>query len=291
MERLTYTNAMGKSIEFSVRPDYIMRKIEGTGSVELDIRSDKSYGQDGESYRENSLRPRFLNLELSIIANGRREMADKRKRLTRVLNPKLGLGTIEYEYGGVKHVIKGLPEKSPDFVTGKPGRDRIQEALVYFYCPDPYWKAPRESKAEIARWLPMFEFPLMMPEEGIVMGERQESLIVPVNNRGDVSTGMKIVFRADATVVNPSLFNVNTREYFKIEKTLVAGDQVVVTTGFQNKKVKFIQNGVTSTLHEFDYNSTYMQLEPGDNLFRYDADDGLDNLSVDVYYIQKYLGV
>lgn len=163
--------------------------------------------------------------------------------------------------------------------------------MVSLLCPDPYFKELKEKKAEIAIWRPTFKFPLAIKEEGIEMGYREPSLIVNIFNGGDAEAGMKFVFKADATVESPSLFNVNTREYFKVEKTLIQGDRVEVSTGYQDKKVTFIRNGIRSTLHEWDYNSTFMQLDRGDNLFRYDADEGLDNLSVDIYYTQKYLGV
>ena len=68
------------------------------------------------------------------------------------------------------------------------------------------------------------------------MGYREPSLIVNVFNNGDVSTGMKIQFKALATVINPSLTNVNTGEYIKINKVLESGEILTVNTGFQNKK-------------------------------------------------------
>ena len=40
-----------------------------------------------------------------------------------------------------------------------------------------------------------------------------------------------------------------------------------------------------------DADSTFLLLDIGDNIFGYDADDGLSNLEVTVYFVQKYLGV
>ena len=131
-----------------------------------------------------------------------------------------------------------------------------------------------------------------MLEEGIEIGYREPSLIVNIYNTGDVACGMKIQFKALATVVNPSLFNVNTREYFKINKTMEAGEIITVTTHFQNKRVELNKNGVVSNAFNWiDLNSTFLQLEPGDNFFRYDADEGIDNLEVSIYYTPQYLGV
>lgn len=292
MERLIYTNPLGKSVELSVRTNYIMKNIDGTGAVEMDIQSTSSYNQDGENYGGNSLRPRFIDVELAVVANGREDMAKKRQELIKVLNPKLGLGKIEYEYGGVRRRIEGLPEKSPSFVPGNRGKDYIQETLIVFYCPDPYWQELKETKSEIAKWQPSFSFPLSIPEEGIEMGYREPSLIVNVFNGGDVKTGMKIKFRASGTLENPELFSVNTREYFRMNTTMQPGDVITVTTHQFNKRIELERNGVVSNdFNSMHWDSTFLQLDPGDNLFRYDAKDGLDNLEVDIYHTSKSLGV
>ena len=117
-------------------------------------------------------------------------------------------------------------------------------------------------------------------------------MIVNVLNKGDVATGMRIQFKALATVENPSLFNVNTRDYFKINKIMEAGEVITVNTHFQNKKVELNKNGVISNAFNWiDFQSTFLQLDPGDNLFRYDADEGLGNLEVSIYFNPQYLGV
>ncbi len=93
----------------------------------------------------------------------------------------------------------------------------------------------------MALWVGDFEFPLEIPSEGIEMGHRVSNLIVNINNTGAVPCGMRIQFKALATVVNPSLFNVNTREFIKINRTLSAGDVLEVTTEFSNKRIELVK--------------------------------------------------
>ena len=88
------------------------------------------------------------------------------------------------------------------------------------------------------------------------------------------------------------IFNVNTREYFKINKTMEAGEVITVTTHFQNKRVELNKNGVVSNAFNWiDTTSTFLQLDVGDNLLRYDSDEGLGNLEVSIWYTPQYLGV
>ncbi|MFB8985000.1 phage tail family protein, partial [Clostridioides difficile] len=104
---------------------------------------------------------------------------------------------------------------------------------------------------------------------------------------------MKIQFKALATVDNPSLFNVNTREYIKINRTLEAGDLLEITTEFANKRIELVKSNYEriNVFNWIDLDSEFLQLEVGDNLFRYDADVGIDNLEMSIYYNPLYLGV
>ena len=97
---------------------------------------------------------------------------------------------------------------------------------------------------------------------------------------------------AAGQVVNPSLLNVNTGEFIKIEKTLERGEVVTVNTHQGNKKVISELNSVEQNIFNlFTYESTFFQLDPGDNIFRYDADLNLENLEISIYYNPRYLGV
>lgn len=56
-------------------------------------------------------------------------------------------------------------------------------------------------------------------------------------NTTEIDYGMTIKFKANDTVKNPYLFNVTTRDIIQIEKTMSAGDQIIITTHIDNKNV------------------------------------------------------
>ena len=102
---------------------------------------------------------------------------------------------------------------------------------------------------------------------------------------------MKIEFIANGALKNPSLFNVNTREYIKVNKEMTAGEKIIINTNYGQKKIQSTFDGETiDILNYLDLSSTFLQLSIGDNLFRYDADSNLNNLQVNIYYNPKYLG-
>jgi len=288
MAKLTYTNEKGQSLTFGDSAPLLVTKIDGLGSPQNEIYRQKSPYQDGTTVTHTALNERELMLEGVILAS-RQDRQKYRQVLLQTFNPKLR-GFLIYENGSVRKKIECVPELAPSFPSNM--QENYQQFLITLLCPNPFWQDVERTKAEIAIWRGALEFPLELAEEGIEVGFREPSLIVNVFNPGDVPCGMEIRFKALATVVNPSLFNVNTREYIKINKTMTAGEILKVTTHFGNKRVESHLNGVTSNAFNWlDLDSVFLQLDPGDNLLRYDAEEGLDNLEADIYFTPQYLGV
>ena len=152
-----------------------------------------------------------------------------------------------------------------------------------------------ETREDIATWIGGFEFPVpdgLELYDGWEIGYRQPSLIVNVYNSGDVKSGIRIEFRAIGAVTNPVLLNVDTREFIKLNISLVAGDVLTVSTGYGEKAVKLNRGGtITDAFRYLDVDSSYLQIAVGDNLFRYSADANAENLEVSIYHNNLYLGV
>lgn len=284
MAILKYINNNNKSIELGNAAPFLITTVDGLGSPPNEIYTQKSPFQDGVSVTGSSLESRNIVLEGKIIGG-----TVYRNTLLSVFNPKLD-GKLIIDLGNEQRQIECKVEQAPYFAS-ESGQNH-QDFSVSLIAPNPFWQDINTTKEEVAIWRGSFEFPLELTEEGIEIGFREPSLIVNVYNGGDVPCGMRIQFKALATVVNPSLFNVNTREYFKVNRTMEAGEIISVTTHFQNKRVELNKNGVISNAFNWiDLDSTFMQLEPGDNLLRYDADDGINNLEVSIWHTPQYLGV
>ena len=160
---------------------------------------------------------------------------------------------------------------------------------------NPFWREETETREDIATWIGGFEFPVpdgLELYDGWEIGYRQPSLIVNVYNSGDVKSGIRIEFRAIGAVTNPVLLNVDTREFIKLNISLVAGDVLTVSTGYGEKAVKLNRGGtITDAFRYLDVDSSYLQIAVGDNLFRYSADANAENLEVSIYHNNLYLGV
>lgn len=287
MQKVIFENQRGQSIQLGNASPFILTKIDGTGAPKTTILTSKAPGQDGKSYHGTLLEERILPMEGAVSGVTIEDLYSKIRILCSILSPKIS-GILTYTNDNKSYKIPYILED----LSFKDRIENIQEFLVQLYCPNPYWLDIQECKEEIAAWIGDFEFNFEISSDGILMGHRENSVIVNILNNGDTECGMRIELTALATVVNPSLVNVNTQEYIKVKRTLTAGDRLVISTSFGDKRVELIRNGVASNVFNYiDLNSTFLQLDVGDNLFRYDAEDGANNLDVAIYYRPQYVGV
>ena len=273
-------------------PDFILNSVDW-GAVESTHHSFKYVNQIGVYVTGTSLETRSVTIQGWVIAENESMMTIRKTTLNRFFNPQQAVDLFYKDY-----VLRFLPNTSIRYSTViAENNEVICKFKVEGYCPDPLFSEQVESKVAAASTQAMFHFPLIIsetpnPPGGIIFGLRQPSLIVTVTNNGAVDVGMKIVFRASGTLTNPSLIEVNTQKFFKVNKTMVAGEEITIDTIIGEKKIEGYLNGITSNYFKYrDLDSEWLQLKVGDNLFRYDADQNVGNLEVYIYYNNKYLEV
>lgn len=292
-EILRYVNTSGGTISFGVGSIYhvnVSKDVTGLSDLEDTIYSTSSNGQDGDTYVGVRIEPRNIVIKGKIKDTTKVNQLMYRRNAAKILNPKIA-GTLYYTVGTYQRKIGAIVDGAPKF--SRP--DQSQEFEVDFKCLSPFWEEERETKEDIATWIGDWEFPCEIirdDEQSMIFGHHEESVIVDVYNGGDITTGMKLVFRALGALSNPLLFNVNTREFIQVNIDLESGDVLTIDTNYGSKTVTLLHNGATSNVYRYiDTDSTFMQLDVGDNLFRYDASSGFDNLECSIYYSKKYLAV
>lgn len=273
-------------------PDFILKSVDW-GSIKGTHHSYKYVNQIGESIENTSLGTRPITIEGYIVANDERSMTSLKQRLNSFINPQEVYSLFYNNY-----VINFKPDETVRYTNSREeNNDAFSKFQIVGTAPNPLFSDNFENKLSFVTTNPSFHFPLeisqSLPDKGIVFGKRMVSLIANVANSGSVTIGMRIIFKANGTVVNPSLINVNTLEEFKINKTLVANEEIEINTNVGEKGVKGkIGNNSQSNYFMYkDVESTWLQLEVGDNLFKYDAESGIDNLDVFIYYHNRYLEV
>lgn len=274
-----------KILEITKDTPYKLLEIDGIESAEfqLNITSNTQFDGSTVSGKRIDKRP------ISIVADYKGDNKEiERRKLISFFNPK-HIGTLIVNYGGVERSINYEIE---NFKSKLVNIHDTLSFLVDLICPNPFFTDLVENKKEIALWKADFKFPLSIPSTGIIFGHREPSTIVNVINGGDVETGLRVEFKALATLTNPSLLNISTGEFIKIEKGMVAGEIISISTYPGAKKVESILNNVTTNaINYLAFQSAFLHLDVGDNIFKYEADTGIDNLECSIYYTSQYLGV
>ncbi len=292
VERLYYTNSSGEVTEFSVYSDFhvdVARDVDGLSDVSSKISASTTIGQDGETFVASAIEARDIQLTGHLRAASLPRQIELRQRLNHVMSPK-GKGELTYVCGTLRRRIACYAETAPNYTPG-----RFPQFMIQLRCPSPFWQEETQVEAQIVEWEGGMIFDdadgLELTDEWTV-GHRTGDLIVSVENAGDVACGMKIIFEAEGTVVNPMLTNAVTLAFVKVNTEMVSGDRIEITTAYGQKKAVLIRGGVTTNIFRLlDQETTFLQLAVGDNLFACDADQNAANLIARIQFSNQYLGV
>lgn len=273
-------------------PDYILESVDW-GTIQATHHSYKYVNQVGETIDNTSLETRPIEIKGWIVAKSESHMTMLKRKLNSFVNPKEAI-TIFYN----SYKINFVPNETVRYsIEAAENNEVFCKFQIYGIAPNPLFSDEFETSSAFVTTIPSFHFPLVLsnslPDKGVIFGKRTASLIVNVYNKGSDSVGMKIIFKANGTVINPSLTNVNTQEEFTIDKTLIAEEEIVINTSIGEKgiKGKIGNNDYTNYFMYKNLDSSWLQLNIGDNLFRYNAEDGIENLDVFVYFYNQYVEV
>ena len=281
MKRVVCENINGETIEFTYS-GYPLRLSGTSGFSDADytVHTSQNSGQDGETYNGAQANKR----NPIIIADIFSDYQSWGDRLRSFFQPR-SWGTVYAYDGGDGRKAAYQVEKIDIEETGT-----VRAATISLICPDPKFYALTDDLTQLAVWQGKISFPLKIAEPFTVT-DKVNTLIGNVYNDSAAEMGLTITFRASGTVVNPSLYDVNRQLLMQINTTMHSGDIIMVTTGDGNKRVKLISGGVTTNINnKMLYPPKWLKAYQGDNLFRYNADSGIDSLSVSILSTQAYWG-
>jgi Phage tail protein len=279
MQKVTFINNRGESIEIGYQFPFFLSRIEGLGDVESDISNQKSPYQDGSTFIDSTLRERPISIEVDILQN----LEYNRRILSRVFNPRLGEGILIYENKAGKWEIKAVPEHVPSFPDERPKVH--QKALIELIAHDPYWKSVIEQNIKLEDFVKRFHFPLRFP---VRFASRGDSRVI--TNNGHVPTPVKIIFLGEVT--NPTIKNLTTGKQISVKKYVPEGSKLVINTAFGEQSIKLvrsdgIEENAFGAVNLFE--SELFMLEVGDNELSFIAESGHPEVYVE--FKEQYVGV
>lgn len=287
MERtLIYKNHKGDRITFTYKPPFLLSICDGFHETVGTVNSVSSAYGVGTTWNGTSIGQRDLTIKGTITDN-----IQENRLLLYDMFPLNSEGTLYYYEGDIERKITCLVEKVS--IPEKKGFTR--DFSISLVCPNPRFSALAATILSMATWTPAFKFKLVIPKnKGIKFGTKNTTSMGTTENTTEIDYGMTIKFKANDTVKNPYLFNVTTRDIIQIEKTMSAGDQIIITTHIDNKNVIY-KNAVTGEEENINYlimyGSKYLQVPSGTNTFRSGADSGEDNLETTIEFLPEYEAV
>ena len=283
MKRIVCENQQQQQIEFKYN-GYPLRLSDTSGfsSAEYTIYTSQNSGQDGENYNGAQANKRNPVITANIFEN-HQLWGD---RLRSFFQPR-SWGTVYAYDGGDGRKAAYQVEKIDIEETGP-----VRDAVISLICPDPKFYALTDQLTQLAMWAGGIEFPFEIPQaDEFTVETKVNTLIGNVHNDSAVSMGLTIKFMATGTVVNPSLYDVNRHLLLQANITMHAGDCIIITTGDGNKRAQMVSGSLVTNINNLlQYPPAWLKAYRGDNLFRYNASSGIDELSVSILSKQAYWG-
>lgn len=286
MERIIYTNKNGKQITFDQQYPFVLKNKDGFGNVENVIQTEKGYNQDGASFVSSNLEIRNLTINGFIEGYDYKDLLLNKREMISTLNPKTP-GIIEYQNDLGIFYIDVIPEFAPSF--DEANATLVVGFQVVWKALDPYWYMQDETD-QLAVWEGGLKFPLVFPTSFSRLSASKSKMLV---NEGDVETPIVVTFNGPAT--DPiTIKNVTNEKYITVNRGLMAGEKLEISTKFGYKKaIKILADGSKENATHYLKipGSEFFNLEVGNNLIEYSTGVDYEQAGVSVRWRNRYLAV
>lgn len=167
---------------------------------------------------------------------------------------------------------------------------------ISILCPEPWWKDFEQSINTMNSTESKFYFPYYTVEPKPVSVYNQIEILTLIN-KGNVSSGMTIEMIAKEKVVNPIIYNRKTREYIGLGSSekpyeMKTGDKIIISSYPNNKKIKLVRDTVeTNIFNSLTQGSKFLEVDVGENIFTFTADEGSEYLDIAFKHYSQYKGI
>lgn len=282
MYRLWAENEKKEKIELTNSPDYDVTEIDGLLPEKAVINMTKLVNLDGGKF--NSARVESKKITITIKPRGNVE--ENRQRLYDFFRVKRET-VLHYKNDTRDLKIAGIVEEYDGSLFAQ-----TQTIDITLLCPKPYFEDRKKTEEVMATIEDLFEFPFAIEKEGIEFSAINKELVKVIRNDGDRETGLIIEMTATGEVVNPIIYNVETRERFGLKIEMQLGDVIRINTNDLNKKVELIRYGETKNIiNSIMKGNKWFKLETGDSTFTYQCERGEEYLNIKFTYSNMYEGV
>ncbi len=274
--KIVYSISDGSSFEFSYDNGILLKEFEGFTGTDVDVETSQSVTQVGGSLLSQTVNP--LSIKISgVIMKESQSIKSQILSTCRILD-KATL-TVNDQYS-----INAYITTAPYFQN----KDRWAEFQIFLLAPYPFWESTVTASTSLSGLVNGFSFPWNISET-YNFSTQLTSFFTNVFNAGQVDNFFTIEIVANGPCENPIFSNTNTGEFLKLNIEIVESEIITISITNDNISATSSINGDIEGLLDID-NTLYF-LRVGDNIIKYDADSGRDNLNIFIKQKYKYSGV
>ena len=232
-------------------------------AVDITLGTSQGFSQIGETVETMSAGGRAIDVTGKLFGN----IVERKNALRNVCAP---LSTGRLVFNGT-HYIRVYVKSPPSFSAVKNnGLFKMQ-----FYAPFPYFSTFGESHNLIGGIEANFRLPVNYSEPHR-FGTRSSDRYTNIINSGDIRVPFKLILRSEGVSTNPTVTNLTTFAFRRINGTLNSGEYITVYRDNSNVlRAELTQgNVVTDVIDWLDDDSSLFELESGDNLINASDDQG-----------------
>lgn len=284
MYELIIRDAEGQQLTFGDYSPYIITEIEGLSPPESDVLTSDLALIDGALYNNTKVRMRTLNIAFAIDYQAEKHRLEAYK----VLRPKRPV-TVFYKSDLRDVFIEGYVATCT--VTHF---EMKQVCTVQIVCPSPYFRAAQEVINELSSIIAGFHFSFFgLADPNIVFGIIENESTLTITNNGEADTGIIVTIYIRGSVDDVKIYNYVTQDFFGIQYSFQAGDEITIDTTPGKKTVTLLRNGVEINLYRYImYGSKWLQLEGRQTTFVYEITSGsLGDVRISFKHYDLYGGV
>lgn len=271
-----YENENGDSVIFDYSGGYLINKPNGIDTLSVKMNSAQGIDQVGSTIQSVNVQSRPVNISGVLVGEFQAENKD---RLLSVIRPDLeGKLYADEFYLNVRPTATPAIEQKPNFAS-------FQFSLL---APYPYWQKDDSASATLSSVQKGFKFPWNI-SRAYRFGSVMQSQFIKINNNGQVPIPFTVTFTALSSVTNPKIIDAATNKYLLLNKSMVAGERVVIEITHERT---FVTSSVDGECRgALDLKSNFFRLKVGDNTLKPDAKSGKENLQVDISYAIEVVGI
>lgn len=199
------------------------------------------------------------------------KILEKKRNLNRIVDPNQTMRLMIGEY-----YIEGKASKTVKWATKySENNDKFCKFQISLYCSNPMFKRDSELVV-LSGSLPAFKFPLIIPESGMIFGERRNYHAFGILNSGDVPVGAVFRIKSHGVVKGLTIQNATTGQFLRVNKTLQDEEEIIINTDASSARsiYGYIDGEELNYFKYWDYEGSWIQFPVGQSYLTYSLEEG-----------------